>query len=133
MSRLSLTCRHGLGRRKIYCGIVEPSYGISCMVFYYLVQFDSQIQMSRLHIRGIASHTDRYTILHRYAYESDIMCLSQLRMNRRCFARLCCMLETLGGLKATRYMNVDEQVAIFLHMIAHNVKNRVLTFRFHRS
>nr|KAJ0200715.1 hypothetical protein LSAT_V11C600336550 [Lactuca sativa] len=61
------------------------------------------------------------------------MCLSQLRMNRRCFARLCCMLETLGGLKATRYMNVDEQVAIFLHMIAHNVKNRVLTCCFHRS
>nr|KAJ0217584.1 hypothetical protein LSAT_V11C300155620 [Lactuca sativa] len=54
-------------------------------------------------------------------------------MNRRCFARLCCMLETLSGLKATRYMTVDEQVAIFLHMIAHNVKNRVLTCRFHHS
>nr|GEW27231.1 protein ALP1-like [Tanacetum cinerariifolium] len=30
-------------------------------------------------------------------------------------------------------MNIDEQVAIFLHIIAHNVKNRVMICRFYRS
>ncbi|CAI9267915.1 unnamed protein product [Lactuca saligna] len=43
------------------------------------------------------------------------------------------MLETLGGLKPTRNMEIDEQVAIFLHILAHNVKNRVIICRFHRS
>ncbi|GKD12815.1 hypothetical protein Tco_1197222, partial [Tanacetum coccineum] len=43
------------------------------------------------------------------------------------------MLETLGGLRASRNMDIDEQVAIFLHIIAHNVKNRVMRCRFYRS
>nr|GEX89761.1 protein ALP1-like [Tanacetum cinerariifolium] len=30
-------------------------------------------------------------------------------------------------------MDVDEQVAIFLHIVAHNAKNRVMICRFHRS
>ena len=76
---------------------------------------------------------DRSSILHRYAHESDTMCISQLRMDRRCFKKLCDMLERLGGLQPTRNMNIDEQVAIFLHMVAHNVKNRVVTCRLHRS
>nr|KAJ0189118.1 hypothetical protein LSAT_V11C800446660 [Lactuca sativa] len=93
----------------------------------------AKYKTSRPCMRGIASNTNRFTILHRYAYGSDTMCLSKLRLNRRCFAKLCCMLETLGGLKITTYMNVDEQVSILLHMITHNLKNRVLTCHLHRS
>ncbi|GJY50568.1 hypothetical protein Tco_0441415, partial [Tanacetum coccineum] len=37
------------------------------------------------------------------------------------------------GLKASKNMDIDEQVAIFLHIIAHNVKNRVMICRFYRS
>nr|KAJ0201138.1 hypothetical protein LSAT_V11C600312120 [Lactuca sativa] len=106
-----LLCLDLVMEKESFSGILEPSYRIGCMIFYY-----PKYKSSRLRIWGITSHTDRYTILDSYAYESDTMCLSQLRMNRRCFARLCCMLETLGGLKATRYMN-----------------NRVLTWRFHCS
>ena len=35
-------------------------------------------------------------------------------------------------LKKTRYMMIDEQVALFLHILAHHVKNRVVKFRFKR-
>ncbi|KAJ9538565.1 hypothetical protein OSB04_031298 [Centaurea solstitialis] len=76
---------------------------------------------------------DRYPILHRHIYESDTMAISQIRMSRRCFTKLCHMLETFGGLKPSRNMNIDEQVAIFLHILAHNVKNRVIICRFRRS
>ena len=31
------------------------------------------------------------------------------------------------------FMNIDEQVAIFLHILAYNVKNRVVISRFRRS
>ncbi|XP_060962712.1 protein ALP1-like isoform X1 [Cannabis sativa] len=72
-------------------------------------------------------------IVHQIAYESDVICFDQLRMNRKAFSTLCIMLETRGGLKASKYLQVDEQVAMFLHVIAHHVKNRVVRFRFMRS
>ena len=50
-----------------------------------------------------------------------------------CFTKLWCMLKTLGGLKPSRNMEIDEQVAIFLHILAHNVKNRVIICQFRRS
>lgn len=84
-------------------------------------------------ILNISSELDRRSILYRYTYESDTMCISQLRMSRICFTKLCNMLETLSGLRASRYVNIDEQVAIFLHIHAYNVKNRVIRCRFHRS
>ncbi|XP_062080062.1 uncharacterized protein LOC133784806 [Humulus lupulus] len=55
-------------------------------------------------------------IVHQIAYESDVICFDQLRMNRKAFSNLCIMLETRGGLKASKYLQVDEQVAMFLHM-----------------
>ncbi|KAF7808351.1 protein ALP1-like [Senna tora] len=65
-------------------------------------------------------------------YSSDTSCFNQLRMYGGTFDRLCGMLETIGGLKPTKNMLVDEQVAIFVH-IAHHVKNRVIQFQFGRS
>lgn len=48
-------------------------------------------------------------------------------MDRCAFTNLCTRLETDGGLKASKYLLIDEQVAMFLHIIAHHVKNRVNT------
>ncbi|XP_019186603.1 PREDICTED: uncharacterized protein LOC109181306 [Ipomoea nil] len=60
-------------------------------------------------------------------------CISLLRMNLQGFYKLCEMLESLGGLKPTRNIAIDEQVAIFLHILAHHVKNRVIQYNFRRS
>ena len=49
------------------------------------------------------------------------------------FFKLCEMLENIGGLKSTRNMLVDEQVTMFLHIIAHHLKNRVIKHHFNRS
>ncbi|KAJ8774385.1 hypothetical protein K2173_011634 [Erythroxylum novogranatense] len=54
-------------------------------------------------------------------------------MNRQAFFKLCEMLESIGGLKSTKNMLIDEQVGIFLHIIAHHVKNRVIRRNFRRS
>ncbi|KAJ8765440.1 hypothetical protein K2173_013198 [Erythroxylum novogranatense] len=54
-------------------------------------------------------------------------------MNRQAFFKLCEMLESIGGLKSTKNMLIDEQVGIFLHIIAHHVKNRVIGRNFRRS
>ena len=64
---------------------------------------------------------------------NDITCYNQLRMYRATFDKLCLMLENVGGLKPTKHMLVDEQVAMFLHILAHHVKNRVMQYEFGRS
>ncbi|KAL4556339.1 hypothetical protein LXL04_038988 [Taraxacum kok-saghyz] len=81
----------------------------------------------------IPSNIDRYPILHGIVYESDTMSISRIRMSRTSFKKLCHMLETFGGLKQSRNMDIDKQVAMFLHILAHNVKNRVIISRFRRS
>lgn len=100
---------------------------MSTIIFYY---------MRKKSLKGQRYHNDffaRKTIVYDYAYASDDTSVSQLRMNRRPFIRLCFMLETIEKLKETKNMEIDEQVAIFLHILAHHVKNRVIKQRFKRS
>jgi hypothetical protein len=40
------------------------------------------------------------------------------------------MFEARGRLKATKYMLVDEQVAMFLYILTHHVKNRIIKRQF---
>ncbi|MFQ6622633.1 hypothetical protein Gotur_001906 [Gossypium turneri] len=63
---------------------------------------------------------------------SDETCIEQVRMNRFSFFKLCEMLQTLGGLKSSKNMLVDEQVAMFLHIIFHHLKNLVIKHHFNR-
>ncbi|PPD83647.1 hypothetical protein GOBAR_DD19409 [Gossypium barbadense] len=69
----------------------------------------------------------------RLVYASGETCIEQVRMNRTVFFKLCEMLESIGGLKSSRFMLVDEQVAMFLHIISHHLKNRVIKHHFRRS
>ena len=71
--------------------------------------------------------------LNQLIYGSDIACMEQLRMDRHTFTTLCSMLRTIGKLKDSNYVDVEEMVALFLHILAHHVKNRVIKFRFLRS
>ncbi|KAL5554073.1 hypothetical protein UlMin_041474 [Ulmus minor] len=71
-------------------------------------------------------------IVHRLVYESDATSLDNLRMTRHAFTKLFTMLQTIGGLRGSKYLCIDEQVAMFLHILAHHVKNRVIKFQFLR-
>ncbi|XP_057788952.1 protein ALP1-like [Salvia miltiorrhiza] len=53
-------------------------------------------------------------------------------MDRYTFRRLVNMLQTIGRLRATRNLTVDEQVAIFLYILAHHQKNRTMKTNFLR-
>lgn len=66
-------------------------------------------------------------------YERDVKCIDKLCMDHRCFHSLSQLLTTVGELKGTRNVMVEEMVATFLNIIAHNVKNRIIKFDFVRS
>ncbi|GKD42026.1 ALP1-like protein [Tanacetum coccineum] len=65
--------------------------------------------------------------------ESDIVYVSQLRMDRSTFGRLCEMVRDVSGLKGTTNMTLEEIVALFLYVLAHHKKNRTISLLFLRS
>nr|GEX52627.1 hypothetical protein [Tanacetum cinerariifolium] len=130
MARLSLATRKLRQRRKVFWNLITTTIAFFLILIWVLIL---KYQRNKPRIGSSSSKIDRYLIMHRHVYGSDIMSISQIRMTRTCFSKLCHMLETFGGLRPTRNMDVDEQVAIFLHIVAHNAKNRVMICRFHRS
>ncbi|XP_047151803.1 putative nuclease HARBI1 [Vigna umbellata] len=60
-------------------------------------------------------------------------CRDIIRMGPEEFISLCERLRTTGLVKDVIRSTVEEQVAQFLHIIGHNVKNRSVVFFFHRS
>lgn len=66
-------------------------------------------------------------------YESDILCVQNLRMDRRCFWILCSLVKDIGGLRATRNVSVEEMVAMFLHILAYDEKSRSMRKDYQRS
>ncbi|KAL8506499.1 hypothetical protein ACS0TY_017405 [Phlomoides rotata] len=63
---------------------------------------------------------------------SDADCISNLRMDRNNFARLCFLTMELGGLVDHRYVSVEEQIFMFLSILTHHKKNRDIKFDYIR-
>ncbi|XP_060968634.1 uncharacterized protein LOC115718073 [Cannabis sativa] len=83
--------------------------------------------------RTFARHETRLKYLDSLIGESDIACVNDLRMNRRTFGVLCELLHTDGRVKRNGSVTIEEQVCMFVHTLAHHVKNRTLNARFKRS
>ncbi|WVZ65428.1 hypothetical protein U9M48_014793 [Paspalum notatum var. saurae] len=66
-------------------------------------------------------------------FTSDRECIDQLRMDRGCFRVLCSLVREFGGLRDTRNMKVEEMVAMFLHILGHDKKDRAIHKEFQRS
>ncbi|KAA0033168.1 putative nuclease HARBI1 [Cucumis melo var. makuwa] len=54
-------------------------------------------------------------------------------MDRRCFGILYHLLRTIARLTSTKVVDVEEMIAMFLHILAHDMKNRVIQRHFMRS
>ncbi|KAA0066917.1 putative nuclease HARBI1 [Cucumis melo var. makuwa] len=54
-------------------------------------------------------------------------------MDRRRFTILCHLLRTIAGLTSTEVVDVEEIVAMFLHILADDVKNCVIQWEFMQS
>ena len=63
----------------------------------------------------------------------EARCYDCFRMNKDVFVLFCEELKERGNLKPSRYFTVQEQVAIFLLIISHNQRNRLVAERFQHS
>mgnify|MGYP000933057243 CR=1 FL=1 len=64
---------------------------------------------------------------------NDVECVSMLRMRRAPFFNLCNLLRVRGLLRDTIHSSVEEQLAMFLHVVGHNQRFRVIHQTFRRS
>jgi len=76
---------------------------------------------------------ERRLYLSRVLESSDTMCHNMFRMNRDVFFDLCSILRVRGLLHDSTNVTVEEQLAMFLHTVGHNVRNRVIGGNFIRS
>ena len=66
-------------------------------------------------------------------YGTETHCVNQLRMKPIAFHHLCHILTEGDHVRPTIHMSVTEQVFIFLHIIGHNVRFRVMGSWIYRS
>ncbi|PPD67499.1 hypothetical protein GOBAR_DD35629 [Gossypium barbadense] len=132
MARLPLIAQ-SVRRKRI--GIAVTIWLEICRIaIWFLFRMGASLSLHRPRIRSYT--LDFYAkrdYVKRLVYASDETCIEQVRMNRTAFFKLCEMLESIGGLKSSKFMLVDEQVAMFLHIISHHLKNRVIKHHFRRS
>ncbi|XP_073120424.1 uncharacterized protein [Henckelia pumila] len=63
----------------------------------------------------------------------DAQCIVNLRIDRKSFAQLCYLLTHVGGVRDSKYVRVKEKVAMFLSILAHHKKNRIIGHDYVRS
>ncbi|KEH29898.1 transmembrane protein, putative [Medicago truncatula] len=76
---------------------------------------------------------ERRNFLNRLYRGTEADCIEQLRVSKRTFFKLCKILKEKGQLVRTRNVPTTEVVAMFLHILAHNLKYRVVHFSYRRS
>ncbi|KAA0041232.1 retrotransposon protein [Cucumis melo var. makuwa] len=58
-------------------------------------------------------------------HESNFICCESIRMHSRTFAILCHIHRTVAGLSSIEIVDVEEMVAMFLHVLVHDTIRRV--------
>jgi hypothetical protein len=81
----------------------------------------------------IAMDEERQANLNKIYNCNGTECVSMLRMRRAPFFNLCNLLRERSLLRDTLHSSVEEQVAMFLHVVGHNQRFRVIHQSFRRS
>ena len=60
----------------------------------------------------------------RLLHLTDANCIANMRMDRNTFGRLCYILKERGELRVSKSLGVEEQIVIFVGVLAYHKKNR---------
>ncbi|XP_047949468.1 uncharacterized protein LOC125195352 [Salvia hispanica] len=117
--------------------IRDHHFDVICVILIYLRSMKRGRRGFSTDIRRRYSFNPRIPqqvcYINRLLRVSDVACLENLRLDRNAFGRLCIMLRQTGDVVDGRYASVDEQVAMFLGILAHHKKVRVVKFEHWQS
>ncbi|KAL8465198.1 hypothetical protein ACS0TY_034628 [Phlomoides rotata] len=128
-------------RKRVVIFLVEELINRVFIIYIILSYMISVNNVMRVRRRVVDAQTydmlsripDHVGHMNRLFLLSDADCISNLRMDRNSFARLCSLMRELCGLVDHMYVSVEEQVSMFLSIIAHYKKNIVVKFDYRRS
>ena len=75
----------------------------------------------------------QFEYLNNKIWKNDVTCVNMLRLTRASFFQFCKVFRDRGLLQDTIHMCVEQQVAMFLNTVGHNVRNRLVATNFGRS
>ena len=110
--------------------------GAAVVVVLYtwlLVRIRSRSQPSITYGPMSARDEERQSNLAYIFNSTDTQCVELLRMRRARFYQLCDLFRSRELLKDTIHCNIEEQVAMFLHVVGHNQRFSCIKFSFKRS
>ena len=117
MARLSLNTRENMRKKRMATLFTYWTHITNvCVWFFELVHNILKKNYTTMSLQAQLYVLDFFRsrqIVHRLVYESDATSLDNLRVTRHAFTKLCTMLQTIGGLRGSKYLCVDEQVAMF--------------------
>ena len=126
MTRLSQTSAK---RKKRIVAIVTAWLEMCSVVSWFLTSMMAASSLSTYRPKFRSYLLDFYSkreYVRCLVHDNDESCISQVRMNRLTFFKLYEMLENIRDLRPTENMAIDEHLAMFLHIISHHLKNRVI-------
>lgn len=109
--------------------IITAGLGLFRLYFFLTLNFTGPRPELSPNPNAYQKQIDRINRLVR-GNEND--CMEQLRLTRKTFLRLCCLVRGVG-LGDSRNVCLEERVAIFLYILAHHSKQRRTKFEFYRS
>ncbi|WVZ64690.1 hypothetical protein U9M48_014180 [Paspalum notatum var. saurae] len=124
--------RQQLRRRKLFL-IGAATYVAACMVALFV---RSRLRNRRQQITyGPMVERDKTRIdyVNNEIYRDDETCTNMIRLKRAPFFQLCQLLRQRSLLRDTIHVCIEEQVAMFLHTIGHNLRIRLVGANFNRS
>ncbi|XP_039689766.1 uncharacterized protein [Medicago truncatula] len=117
-----------------YGGCISIFWQYMLLVFFFLnFILRDEYERRSLNEKALTRYESRRDILDSIISASDSHCIWELRMCRNTFAYLCEVLRVRRGLVKLRQVTVEEQVAVFLNVLAHHTKNRSIQVRLSRS
>ncbi|KAL6647543.1 hypothetical protein ACP70R_014980 [Stipagrostis hirtigluma subsp. patula] len=115
-------------RRKLLAAI---ALCLAC--YYYLINIQKQEREGVTYRPMLDRDISRQTRLDRLYNGTEAHCISELRMRKVVFHRLCGHMRSHGLLVDTLHVTVEEQVAMFMHVVGQKWSNRAVGFEFIRS
>ncbi|WVZ88740.1 hypothetical protein U9M48_035224, partial [Paspalum notatum var. saurae] len=109
------------------------AYLAACMVALFI---QSRLRKQRQHITyGPMEERDKTRIdyLNTRIYKDDTTCTKMIRLKRAPFFQLCQVLRQRSLLRDTIHVCIEEQVAMFLNTVGHNLRNKLVGTNFIRS
>ncbi|KAK1357878.1 hypothetical protein POM88_051134 [Heracleum sosnowskyi] len=131
MAWIPLSRRNSIRRKRIMVYMMWLKMVVSVHWFFQMIV----LLGTRIALRPRYSifKMERINYVDRLVNQSDATCVKNLLMNMRTFHKLCSTLESRGYIRDSKYMNVVEQVAVFLYILAHHEKMSVMSTYFQRS